>query len=177
MKVGDRASVSAELINTCILSIRKTSKRANLPGKKPRSWIALLYIKMNEVILPSNEDHARGSAGFAMLANITLGGLTQHGRDAVNELSYLFLDVEKSIGLNNEDIVIRVHKNTPDAFLMKACEVASLLKGKLKFVSDETIIQQLLSDGKPPEYARDYVVVGCLTPPFRPAPWIRREIS
>jgi len=47
---------------------------------------------------------------------------------------------------------------------MKACEVAKLLRGKLKFVSDETAIQQLLSDGKPLEYARDYIVSGCVLP-------------
>jgi formate C-acetyltransferase len=42
--------------------------------------------------------------------------------------------------------------------------VAKLLRGKLKFVSDETAIQQLLSDGKPLEYARDYIVSGCVLP-------------
>jgi choline trimethylamine-lyase len=143
---------------------KKDIEEGKLTRGKAAELIALLYIKLNEIVLPSNEEHAKGSAGFAMLSNFTLGGLTKHGRDAVNELSYLFLEVDKSIRLNNEDLVIRVHKNTPDAFLIKACEVARLLKGKLKFISDETTIQQLLSDGKPPEYARDYVVVGCLTP-------------
>jgi len=46
---------------------------------------------------------------------------------------------------------------------MKACEVAKLLRGKLKFVSDETAIQQLLSQGIPGEYARDYCITGCWT--------------
>ena len=93
-----------------------------------------------------------------------MGGLTKDGKNAVNELSYLFLDAEKDVGLNSEDIVVRVHKTTPDAFLIKACEVAKLLSGKLKFVSDETIIQQLMNDGKPVEYARDYGITGCHTP-------------
>jgi formate C-acetyltransferase len=103
-------------------------------------------------------------AGFPTLANITLGGVTREGRDAVNELSYLFLDAEKDVRLTVEEFVIRVNKNNPDAFLMKACEVARLLRGKLKFVSDDTAVRQLLSDGKPVPYARDYAVVGCFTP-------------
>jgi formate C-acetyltransferase len=47
---------------------------------------------------------------------------------------------------------------------MKACEIAKLLRGKFKFVSDEMTIQQLLNDGKPMEYARDYIIAGCNTP-------------
>ena len=34
----------------------------------------------------------------------------------------------------------------------------------LKFVSDESTIQQFLSEGKPVEYARDYAVTGCFLP-------------
>lgn len=129
--------------------------------------LALLYIKMNELVTPEGTEivrNMRSTGGFAGILNITLGGLTKDGGGAVNELSYLFLDAEKDVRLSSEELVIRVHKNTPDAFLMRACEVAKLLKGKLKFVSDETAIQQLLIDGKPVEYARDYIVVGCITP-------------
>jgi formate C-acetyltransferase len=44
---------------------------------------------------------------------------------------------------------------------MKACDIARKMKGKIKFVSDETIIKQLLKDGKPIAFARDYAVTGC----------------
>jgi len=44
----------------------------------------------------------------------------QDGRDSVNELSYLFLDAETDVRLLNDEFVIRVHRNTPDAFIMKA---------------------------------------------------------
>ena len=97
---------------------------------------------MNGLLTLFSKKEAKNGAGFPMISNITLGGLTREGRDAVNELSYLFLEAEKIVQLSNEDIVIRVHKNTPEAFLMKACEVAKLLRGKLKFISDETAIQE-----------------------------------
>jgi formate C-acetyltransferase len=44
---------------------------------------------------------------------------------------------------------------------MKSCDIARKMKGKIKFVSDETIIKQLLKDGKPIPSARDYAVTGC----------------
>lgn len=126
--------------------------------------IELLYIKANELVIPYPAEAAKIFAGFTMSANVTLGGLTKDGKDAVNELSYLFLEAEKEVGLNSEDIIVRVHRKNPDAFLMKACEVARALRGKIKFVGDETIIQQLVKDGKPVEDARDYAVTGCNSP-------------
>lgn len=143
---------------------RSDIQEGRLTRERAAELIALFYIKMNEVLTVFSGEGAKNGAGFPMISNITLGGVTEHGKDAVNDLSYLFLEVEEEIRLNNEDIVIRVNRNNPDAFLMKACEVAKALKGKLKFISDETAIKQLLTDGKPPEYARDYVVVGCNFP-------------
>jgi len=143
---------------------KKDIEGGRITKEEARELIALFCIKVNELAMRFSFVTVRTAAGLNMLSNIILGGLTKDGREAVNELSYLFLDAEEDIRMHAEEFVIRVHKNTPDAFLMKACEVAKLLRGKLKFVSDETAIQQLLSDGKPLEYARDYIVSGCVLP-------------
>ncbi len=143
---------------------KKDVEEGRLTREEARELIALLYIKMNGSVTPQGSEIVKTFAGHPIWANVTLGGLTKDGRDAVNELSYLFLDAEEDVRLTAEDLVIRIHKNTPDAFLMKACEVAKLLRGKLKFLSDETTIQQLLTDGKPIEFARDYIIAGCNTP-------------
>lgn len=129
-----------------------------------RELIALFYIKINSTVVPVCDAAASSFGGHPLATNITIGGITANGRDAVNELSYLFLEAEKDVGLSAEDLIVRVHKNTPDAFIIKACEVAKVLQGKLKFLSDETTIQQLLAQGKPVEYARDYIITGCNTP-------------
>ncbi|NTV91016.1 MAG: glycyl radical protein, partial [Clostridiales bacterium] len=114
--------------------------------------------------LPYSTRSAEFFAGFTLGANFVLGGLTSEGRDAVNDLSYLFLDAEKEVALNSEDIIARIHKKTPDAFVIRGCEVANALSGKVKFHSDETIIQQLMQDGKPIDLARCYGITGCNTP-------------
>jgi formate C-acetyltransferase len=132
--------------------------------EEARELIALILIKMNGSTIPQREIVVKTFGGDPVGANITLGGLTKDGRDAVNELSYLFLDAEEDVGLSAEDIIIRIHRNTPDAFLMRACEVAKKLRGKFKWVSDETIVQQALADGKPIELARDYSIDGCFQP-------------
>ncbi|MBN1367781.1 MAG: formate C-acetyltransferase/glycerol dehydratase family glycyl radical enzyme [Dehalococcoidales bacterium] len=122
--------------------------------------ISLFYIALNELITPFNTKDQTPGTGQIPLSGITIGGITTEGADAVNDLSFLFLEAEEDVTLQ-EDVIARIHKNTSEKFLVKVCEIARLVKGKIKFVSDETIINQLLNDGKPIEYARDYGVTGC----------------
>jgi pyruvate formate-lyase/glycerol dehydratase family glycyl radical enzyme len=135
-----------------------------LTEEEASELIMMLIIKMNDAAILMSTAFVEQLAGFPTVANITVGGVTKQGKDAVNDLTYMFLEAEKKIGLSMEEFVIRVNKINSDAFVRKACEVARDLKGKLKFISDETAIQQMLNNGKSIEDARDYVVVGCFTP-------------
>lgn len=148
---------------------KKDIDEGRITREEAREIIGLFYIKMNELVVPHSsveggenrgEGEKRDNSAALPLSVITLGGVTPDGRDGVNELSYLFLEAETDIRLQ-EDIAVRIHKSTPEAFLVKACEVAKLLKGKFKFLSDETVIQQMSNVGKPIEYARDYAATGC----------------
>jgi pyruvate formate-lyase/glycerol dehydratase family glycyl radical enzyme len=135
-----------------------------LTREEAKNLLAMFFIKLNGLTTPFCDEYVRGQPGFAMLSCMTIGGINASGKSAVNDLSFLFLETEEEVGLTCEEIVVRVHKNTPDAFLIKACEVAGKLRGKIKFVGDEAIISQLLKDGKPINYARDYVIAGCFIP-------------
>jgi choline trimethylamine-lyase len=143
---------------------KKDIEEGRLTMEEAFELIALLLIKMNGVINLANKIIALWLGGFPVMQGITVGGITPEGKDAVNELSYMFLDADQEIGLSSEDIVVRVNNANPEAFLIKACEVAKALKGKLKFVSDENIIQSMLNQGIPLEYARDYISTGCHNP-------------
>lgn len=141
---------------------KKDIESGVLTREQSLELIELVLIKINDTVVLMSSVFSEQLAGFPTVANITLGGVTPEGKDAVNDLSYLFLDAEKEIGMIIEEIVIRINKKNPDAFLMKACEVNKALIGKFKFLSDDTAIQQMMVDGKP--NPRDYVVVGCYTP-------------
>ncbi|MGO8990142.1 MAG: glycyl radical protein [bacterium] len=143
---------------------KKDLDEGRIAKREVRELIALLCIKINGTVIPQCEAVVTTFGGNPLTCNFTVGGLTKDGRDAVNELSYLFLDAQEDTGLSADDVVVRIHKNTPNAFLIRACQVAKSLRGKFKWVSDETCIQQLLHDGKPIEYARDYCVDGCFQP-------------
>ncbi|MBN1321014.1 MAG: hypothetical protein JXA87_09250 [Thermoleophilia bacterium] len=144
--------------------LRDDLAHATLTKDQARELIAAFLVKVNDIACVTSSVNVETLAGFPTMVSMTLGGVTPDGRDAVNELSYLFLEAEQVVGLNAEEITIRVTNSNPDSFLLKAIEVSKNLRGKFKFVSDKTIISQLLSEGRPVEHARDYVLAGCFTP-------------
>ncbi|MGN1413979.1 MAG: glycyl radical protein [Anaerovoracaceae bacterium] len=124
----------------------------------------LLFIKMNGGINLQSYVVADGKGGHPTMQSLCVGGITPEGSDAVNELSYLFLDAEGDVGLGAEDMMVRINRLNPRDYVKHALETAKKLNGKLKFVSDDTSIQSMLYLGVPLEKARDYISTGCHNP-------------
>ncbi len=141
---------------------KKDIESGKLTKEQALELISMLLIKVNDAVVLMSSVFAEQLAGFPTITNVTVGGVTDSGKDAVNELSYLILDAEQQVGLTVEEIVVRINKLNPDAFLMRATEVNKALTGKFKFLSDDTAIKQMMVQGK--THPREYVVVGCYTP-------------
>jgi formate C-acetyltransferase len=133
---------------------------------KPRlqEIIDSYWIKIEEIKRLYDDDCARYFAGYTTELNNSIGGVTRDGQDATNELSYMFLDAEKRIGLAHPNITVRLHKDTPEEFLIKTLEVVRLGRGKPQFANDESSIPSMLNRGVSLEDARDYGFVGCVEP-------------
>lgn len=138
---------------------KKDLEAGRITREEAVELVALFYVKVNELIMPFRSVMQTGS-GQIPLSVITIGGIDRNGNDATNDLSYIFLEAEQVVQLQ-EDLAVRIHSTEPDSFVIKACETAKLVRGKIKFVSDETIVKQLLKDGKTLEDARDYGIAGC----------------
>jgi formate C-acetyltransferase len=95
--------------------------------------------------------------------NITIGGLTREGEDAVNEVSYIFLDALENLkGLGN-GLAVRISHKTPREFLLRACAIHRRTAG-VAFYNDDIVIRDLEEEEYSPEDARDYSIVGCVEP-------------
>jgi len=90
-----------------------------------------------------------------------LGGQTSDGKDAVNEVSFLYLEAVESLDLHLQ-ISARYHKNIDRNFWRKVAEVNSRRRGLPQMFSDEAIIPALVKKGIPIEEARDYAIIGCI---------------
>lgn len=90
----------------------------------------------------------------------TIGGVNKQGDCVVNDMSYIMLEAFKNLKAIRNSLAVRISKNTPREFLLKACEAHRNTTG-LAIYNDEVVIKNLMVDGYTLEDARDYGLIGC----------------
>lgn len=123
-----------------------------------------LFLKFSELMLFVNVDTSKFYTGVPQWQNLNLGGRTKDGTDATNQLSYLCLDAMIDLRIVQPDISVRVHSDTPDAFLLKACELARLGTGHPKFYNEDLISHSMACKGLSLTESRDFAIMGCVEP-------------
>lgn len=99
--------------------------------------------------------------GYAHWEAVTIGGQTAAGKDATNELTYLFLQSKREFPLNYPDLAARIHARSPERYLYEVAETIREGSGFPKLINDEEVIPLLLAKGAPFTEAYDYAVSGC----------------
>ncbi len=121
-----------------------------------------LWLKTITVAKIRGWSHTRFSAGGPLYQNVTVGGQTRDGKDAVNRASYLVLKSVAQTKLPQPNLTVRYHKGLSDEFMLECIEVMRLGFGMPAFNSDEIIIDSLVAHGVDPEDANDYSAIGCV---------------
>lgn len=121
------------------------------------TWIKLLSINK---IRPWS--HTRFSAGGPLYQNVTIGGQTTNGKDAVNDLSYLILNSVGKMKLTQPNLSVRFHKNINNNFMMECMRVIEKGFGMPSFNNDEIVIPELIKLGVESEDAYSFSAIGCI---------------
>ena len=121
------------------------------------TWIKLLSINK---IRPWS--HTRFSAGGPLYQNVTIGGQTPDGKDAVNELSFLVLESVGRMKLTQPNLSVRFHKAISEEFMMACLRVIEKGFGMPSFNNDEIVIPELVKLGVEQEDAFNYSAIGCI---------------
>ena len=100
----------------------------------------------------------------AQFHNMTLAGQTADGRDATNELSYLFLEAALRTRTLHNTLSIRWHDKISQDFVLKGAELIATGIGFPAFFNDDGNISFLMGMGATLEEARDYAIGGCVVP-------------
>ena len=125
--------------------------------------LCLLRLKDMELNRTSGSNLRKKNAGMAKWHNYTIGGTDPVTKqDATNDLTYLLIDAAMETKTPHHTLTLRVHKGTPDALLKKAVESVRMGLGMPAFVSEDSYIKTFTSRGVSDEYARDFVLTGCL---------------
>ncbi len=137
-------------------------KEGKITDEEAVEILTNLWIKTLTINKVRSQAHTFSSAGSPMYQNVTVGGQTPDGKDAVNHLSFLVL---KSVGqtrLPQPNLTVRYHRHIDQAFMDEALEVLKLGTGMPAFNSDEVIIPSFMEKGVKKEDAYNYSAVGCV---------------
>ena len=133
-----------------------------ITADRARELILCFSAKTTEHVFLLTEKLSKYHGGYLVVQAAVVGGTDKNGDDAVNDLTYLFLDVMAQSGLRDPNYQVRVHPGSPQQYLQRAVDVAQQGKGVPAFFNDEAVIASLVDHGYPIREARDYGIVGCV---------------
>jgi pyruvate formate-lyase/glycerol dehydratase family glycyl radical enzyme len=135
----------------------------SLTREKARELLELLWVKFNNQPAPPKVGvTAEESNTYNDFALVNLGGVKFDGSDAVNELSYLILDVVGEMRIPQPGSMVQISKKSPDSFLKCALEIIKTGFGQPSVFNTDAIVQELLRQGKTIEDARNGGASGCV---------------
>ncbi len=134
-----------------------------LTEEKARELLQAFWIKFNNQPAPPKVGvTAEESCTYTDFALINLGGVKEDGSDAVNELSYLLLDIVEEMRLVQPSSMLQLSKRNPDRFLKRAIRIIRTGFGQPSVFNTDAIVQELVRQGKSIEDARCGGASGCV---------------
>lgn len=142
---------------------RQDIESGRLTETDAKELLSSFWIKFNNHPAPPKIGvTAKESSTYTDFSLINLGGLTETGRDAVNELTYLILDVVEEMRLLQPSSMIQVSKKNPDWFIRRTAEIIKTGFGQPSVFNSDAIISELLNQGKSLADARAGGASGCV---------------
>ena len=132
--------------------------------QQAKELLAAFSIKMAEIIPVFSKPLMRFHGGMFNGQVVTVGGVNENGTDAVNELSYLLLEIMDDLRMRQPNFHARVHKSSPEAYRHKINLALASGSGSPALYNDEVIIEALCKHGYQTADARNYTAVGCVEP-------------
>ena len=130
--------------------------------ERARELLLCFSAKATEHVFLLSERISQYHGGYLVVQAAIVGGMDREGKDAVNDLTYLFLDVMEESGLRDPNYQARIHAGSPPNYLRRVAEVARKGNGVPALFNDGAAIASLVSHGYPLEEARGYATVGCV---------------
>lgn len=105
---------------------------------------------------------AQESNTYTDFSLINIGGVKEDGTDAVNEMSYILLDVIEEMRILQPSSMVQISKKNPDKFVRRAVDIVKTGFGQPSIFNTDGLIQQMLHAGKNIIDARNGGCSGCV---------------
>jgi pyruvate formate-lyase/glycerol dehydratase family glycyl radical enzyme len=142
---------------------KKSIEKGEISREEAKELLECYWIKHNYVYDYQGRLGINQGINSSFGQLVTLSGCGPKGEDLTNDLTWLALEVIEDMNLLEPKPNIRIHRNTPDAFLRRIVEMVAKSQGSPFLINfDEHSIEGLVWQGVPREDAWNYGIVGCL---------------
>ncbi|MDR1557313.1 MAG: glycyl radical protein [Tannerellaceae bacterium] len=141
----------------------KERTEGTLTRDEAKELLSCFWIKVNNHTAPPKVGiTAKESGTYNDFTNLNIGGLKPDGSDAVNEISYLMLEVAEELHILQPGCSIHISARTPERFLHAGCKVIRQGHGYPSVFNPDVYIQELMRQGKTLQDAREGGCSGCI---------------
>ena len=142
---------------------QKEIAAGTLTREKAVELLQAFWIKFNNHPSPPKVGiTAEESNTYTDFALINIGGVKPDGSDAVNEMSFILLNVIEEMRLLQPSSMIQLSKRNPDSLIHRAVKIIKTGFGQPSIFNTDAIIQELVRQGKDIIDARNGGASGCV---------------
>ncbi len=142
---------------------QKEKTEGTLTDERLYDLLGCFWVKFNNHPSPPKMGvTASESSTYTDFCLINLGGVKPDGSDAVNEMSYILLDVIKEMRILQPGSMVQISRKNPDRFVHKALDIIRTGFGQPSCFNTEALIQEMLRQGKSITDARNGGASGCV---------------
>ena len=134
-----------------------------LTREQAEELLHCFWIKFNNQPAPPKVGvTAAESSTYTDFAQINLGGVKPDGSDAVNDVTFLLLDVIEDMRLLQPSSSVQVSKKNPDRYIKRAARIIRTGFGQPSVFNTDVVVQEMIRVGKSVVDARCGGTSGCV---------------
>ena len=138
-------------------------QQGRLTEERAKELLKAFWVKFNNHPAPPKVGvTAEESGTYTDFALINLGGVKADGSDGVNDLTYIILDVIEEMRLLQPSSMVQLSKKNPDRYIKRAAKIIKTGFGQPSIFNTDSIVQELVRQGKSIEDARCGGASGCV---------------
>ncbi|MCF7793219.1 MAG: glycyl radical protein [Candidatus Cloacimonetes bacterium] len=142
---------------------KKEIEAGTLTKQKAIELLQTFWIKFNNHPSPPKMGvTAQESNTYTDFALINVGGLKVDGSNAVNDLSYIILDVIEEMRILQPSSMVQISSKTPDKFIERALKIVKTGFGQPSIFNSDCIVKELTRQEKSIIDARNGGASGCV---------------
>lgn len=143
----------------------RANPACGLTPEKAAELVCYFWLKIGDHVPIMTETAEQMFGGTGANQAVTIGGVDQHGEDAVNDLTYVMLRAIELMKLRDPNLNARYHpEKNSDLYLRKLCEANIETHATPAIHNDRAIIKALTAKDHSISEARGYGIVGCVEP-------------